>query len=130
MDKVVHFEIPADDVERAKKFYGSIFGWKLEDFPMEGGEVYTMATTVEVDEKHMPKASGAINGGIMKRGKEVSSPVIAINVDSIDESVKKVEEAGGKTVMPKMPVKDMGYYAYVTDSEGNVIGLWENMKKM
>lgn len=59
MGKVVHFEIPADDVERAKKFYGSIFGWEADDVP---GMDYTMVRTVAVDERQMPKEPGATTG--------------------------------------------------------------------
>lgn len=120
MDKVVHFEIPFDNLERAKKFY-KIFGWQLEDFP---GMDYTGVRTVAVDENQMPKEAGAINGGMMKRTKEVQGPVIAIHVQSIDESVKKVLAAGGSVVMPKKSIGAMGYYAYVKDTEGNNLGLW------
>lgn len=129
MDKVVHFEIPVDDLTRAKKFYGSIFSWQLKDMSMPGGMNYTMVRTVPVDEKQMPKEPGAINGGMMQRSKHVSSPVIAINVSSVDQYVKKVTAAGGKVVMPKMEIGGMGFYAYVADTEGNVIGLWEDLKK-
>lgn len=130
MDKVVHFEIPVDDLERAKKFYGSIFGWGIQDWPMPGGIVYTGIRTVAVDEEtYMPKESGAINGGMTMRSKEVPTPVITINVSSIDEYIKKIEAAGGKAVMPKGEVPDMGYYAYFTDSEGNIVGLWESIQK-
>jgi hypothetical protein len=130
MDKVVHFEIPVDDLARAKKFYSSIFGWELQDFQFAEGMTYTGVRTVPVDEKtYMPKEPGAINGGMMQRSKDVHSPIITINVDSIDEYVKKIKAAGGKAVMPKGEVPDMGFYAYVNDSEGNVIGLWESLKK-
>lgn len=130
MDKVVHFEIPVDDLARAKKFYSSIFGWELEDWSMPGGMTYTGVKTVPVDEKtRIPKEPGAINGGMVQRGKEVRSPVIAINISSVDEYVRKVESAGGKVVMPKMEIEGMGFYAYVADSEGNVIGLWQDLKR-
>lgn len=130
MDKVVHFEIPVDDLERAKKFYSSIFGWGIQDWPMPGGIVYTGIRTVAVDEEtYMPKEPGAINGGMTKRSKEVPAPVITINVGSIDEYIKKIEAAGGKAVMPKGEVPDMGYYAYFLDTEGNVVGLWESIQK-
>lgn len=129
MDKVVHFEIPVDDLARAKKFY-SIFGWQLQDMDMPGGMKYTMVRSVETDDKQMPKEPGAINGGMMQRTKTVHSPVIAINVSSVDEYIKKVEAAGGKVITPKMEIGGMGFYAYVTDSEGNVIGLWQDLKKM
>jgi hypothetical protein len=130
MDKVVHFEIPVDDLARAKKFYSSIFGWELQDYQFAEGMTYTGVRTVPVDEKtYMPKEPGAINGGMMQRSKEVSAPIITIHVSSIDEYIKKIESAGGKAVMPKGEVPDMGFYAYVNDSEGNVIGLWESLKK-
>ncbi len=77
MDKVVHFEIPVDDLERAKKFYKSIFGWKMESLTeME----YILIETTPVDEKGMPEEPGAINGGMMKRQSPVSSPLVTISV--------------------------------------------------
>lgn len=133
MNKVVHFEIPFDDKERASKFYSETFGWELQDFPMEGVEEgYTVARTAETDENHMIREPGAINGGMYKRGQVEhfpTSPVITIGVDSIDDHIKKVEEAGGEMVVPKGEVPNIGYYAYVEDTEGNIIGLWEDLKK-
>ncbi len=130
MDKVVHFEIPVDDMDRAKAFYGPIFGWEIADYPMANGMKYAGLVTVPTDkEKHMPTEAGAINGGMMLRCKDVTAPVIAMNVSSVDEYIKKIEAAGGKLVMPKMEIGGMGYYAYVSDTEGNVIGLWEDIKK-
>lgn len=127
-DKVVHFEIPADDMERAKDFY-SLFGWDIQSWPMPDGSKYYGVRTVEVDEAtHLPKEAGAINGGIMPRG-AAKAPVIAIEVASVDEMVEKIKAKGGSVVMPKIELGGMGYYAYVTDTEGNVIGLWENIKK-
>ena len=125
MDKVVHFEIPADDMKRAQKFYGDTFGWQTQEMPAMN---YTMVTTVPLDEKHMPKELGAINGGMYKRDENSSkSPVIVINVSSVDESIVKVKAGGGKVVRPKNKVGDMGLYAQVTDTEGNVIGLWQDI---
>ena len=124
MDKVVHFEIPADDVERAKKFYKKVFDWKMESFPdME----YTMIQTTAVDEKHMPTEPGAINGGMMKRQDPVKCPVITIDVQNIEETMKNVKKMGGELVRGKMQVGDMGYAAYFKDTEGNIIGLWQNI---
>ena len=89
MDKVVHFEIPADDTARAREFYGSVFEWNLQ--PMQGYD-YTMALTTPVDQKtQMPTEPGAINGGIRQRSAETPTPVIVVSVDSIDQSLKKVE---------------------------------------
>ena len=130
MDKVVHFEIPADDVDRAQKFYRDLFGWDIQ----KAGEMpYWTIKTVETDEKMMPKEVGAINGGMLKRDEENdpsgTKPVIVINVPNVEEHCKKVEEAGGKVVMPVMKVGDMGMYARVEDTEKNIIGLWQDLKK-
>ncbi len=130
MDSVVHFEIPAENVERARKFYSSIFGWDLQDWPMPDGSTYVGIHTVPIDEKtREPVKPGAINGGMLPRNEHVKSPVLAINVDSIDDRVKKIEAAGGKLLAPKVSIMDMGFYAYASDCEGNVIGLWEDAKK-
>jgi uncharacterized protein len=127
MDKVVHFEIPVDDRARAKEFYGSAFDWDLIDSDMGGGIVYTSIRTVATDDKQMPKEPGAINGGIMNRTSDTPSPVITIQVDSIDDSLKKVEAGGGKTVQPRTEIPNMGAFAYFKDSEGNTMGLWETL---
>lgn len=127
MGKVVHFEIPADDLTRAQKFYKDVFGWKITKTPMPGVEYY-MVTTVESDEKGMPKKPGAINGGLVKRNVPNESPVIVLNVPSIDEYLKKIQKAGGKVVLGKQKVGDMGLYARVADTEGNVIGIWQDVK--
>jgi predicted enzyme related to lactoylglutathione lyase len=133
MDKVMHFELPADDKKRSSEFYETMFGWKIQDTPvkMGGGETtYTSATTTETDTKTMmPTEPGAINGAIVERSRDVKSPVITINVDSIENHLDKVEERGGKVVEGKQEVENMGWYAYVEDPAGNVIGLWEDAKK-
>jgi len=130
MDKVVHFEIPTDDHARAKRFYPEAFGWQLQDMPA-GDDVYTFALTSPVDEHFRHRESGAINGGLFQRSPQlpVRNPVITIGVDSIEEALRRVEAAGGAVAVPKGEVPDMGYYAYFTDTEGNVMGLWETMRK-
>lgn len=125
MDKVVHFEIPADDMARAKKFYTDVFGWQVTDVPQMN---YTMVTTVPTDDQQMPKDPGAINGGMQKRQGPKDRVVIVVNVASVDEYLKKIEAAGGKIVMPKIHIADMGLYARITDTEGNVIGIWQDLK--
>ena len=128
MKKVVHFEIPADNLERAKKFY-SIFDWQMQDWPMADGSVYVGTRTVETDETtYQPKEPGAINGGIVLRDEYLKIPAFAINVPSVDEYIEKVKEAGGKVVKPKQLIEGTGFYAYVSDTEGNLLGLWEDVK--
>jgi len=127
MDKVVHFEVTFDDHKRAKDFYSSVFDWELFDNEMDNGVVYTTATTVPIDEQMRPKEPGAINGGFTGRSSDTPSPVITIGVDSIDDSLKKVEASGGSTITPRTEIPNMGAFAYFKDSEGNTMGLWETM---
>jgi predicted enzyme related to lactoylglutathione lyase len=122
--KVVHFEIPFDDGDRARKFYSETFGWQLMPMPEMG---YTIVMTGPSDPQTGPTESGFINGGMFERSADFpgKSPNIVIDVASVDDALSKVEEAGGKTVTAKMKVGDMGYTGYFTDTEGNLIGLWE-----
>ncbi|MFZ5595355.1 MAG: VOC family protein [Pseudomonadota bacterium] len=131
MDKVQHFEIPADDVARARKFYEGVFGWKTMEFPMPG-MLYVGLHTGPVDEKNMWKEAGFINGGMFQRSPQfpLQGPTIAITVDDIDAALAQVKAAGGTVVMEKMEIADMGLYAYVKDTEGNVIGVWQNLQPM
>ncbi len=130
MDKVQHFEIPADDTKRARGFYEKVFGWKTMDFPMPSGE-YIGLHTGPVDKKNMWKEKGFINGGMFKRGSEfpVKGPTVAVVVADIDESLKKVRALGGKIVMDKKNMGGMGLYAYVEDTENNVIGIWQDLSQ-
>ena len=125
MDSVVHFEIPASNVGRAKKFYGSIFGWKTENYPAMD---YTILHTVETDRKTMkPKQPGAINGGMMKRSAKVKTPVIYMYVKDINSTIKKIKAQKGSVVQGKTHVQGKMYTAYFKDSEGNVMGLVQGM---
>lgn len=124
MDSVVHFEVGARSMKRAQNFYSKVFGWKLQEMPEMK---YCVVHTTQTDKKGMPKKPGAINGGIMKKDKTSQSPVLVINVASLTDALKRIKKAGGKVVMPKMKVADMGLYARVKDTEGNVIGVWQNV---
>jgi predicted enzyme related to lactoylglutathione lyase len=127
MRKVVHFEIPADDISRAKAFYGSVFEWEMETMQM-GEAAYTTATTTPFDrEKRVLTEVGGINGGMVQRSPEMPAPVITIEVEAIDDSLKQIEAAGGTTVMARTAIPDMGAFAYFKDTEGNVMGLWETV---
>ncbi len=128
MKKVVHFEIPYDDMHRVSGFYEKIFGWKIEEMPMEGME-YFMAHTGPTDKKGMPMEKGFINGGLMPKTNKVKGTVIAMQVDDIHKTIKMSEENGGEKIMDPMAVGDMGWYAYVKDSEGNTIGIWQDKEK-
>ena len=125
MDKVVHFEIPADDVGRAKGFYGAVFGWQLDTQPIGDGEYTSVITTAIDPQTYAPTEPGGINGGMMQRSADTPSPVITVGVDDPDRSLKEVEANGGTVVTPRTPIPDMGAFAYFKDPEGNVMGLWE-----
>jgi len=123
--RVVHFEIPADDVERAQAFYREAFGWRVNPMPDMN---YTIVSTTDTDDNGAPKEPGAINGGMMTRGGAFTSPVITIEAEDIDDALLTVEKLGGAVAAPKMAVGEMGFAAYFTDTEGNVIGLWQNAR--
>ena len=125
MGKVVHFEIPTDDLERAKAFYATVFDWQLDTMPMPGGGDYTGATTTPVDETMMPTEPGGINGALVDRKGGNPAPVVTIDVDNIDVALEAIAAAGGSTVTPRTAIPGMGAFAYFKDSEGNITGLWE-----
>lgn len=127
MDKVVHFEIPFEDKERAQKFYKQLFRWKINEIP--GMPEYDAIETVKKDENDNPLEPGAINGGMMEKSDTAPAPVIVINVKSIDSVLKMVESLGGTIVTQVQEIMDMGLYCRIQDSEGNIIGLWEDIKK-
>lgn len=129
MNKVQHFEIPADDIGRARKFYEGIFGWKTSEFPMESG-LYVGLHTGPTDEKNMVQEPGFINGGMFERQAQfpVTGPTIAVTVDDLDATLEKVKAAGGTVLMEKKKIMGMGFYAYIKDTEDNVIGVWQNIK--
>lgn len=130
MNKVVHFEIPADNLERAKKFYAEVFGWEISEWPMPQGGVYTGVRSVGVDEKtQLPLESGAINGALVDRSAENPAPLVTMDVESINAHFSKIEAAGGSRLVERTEIPGMGAYAYAKDSEGNVIGLWESLPK-
>jgi predicted enzyme related to lactoylglutathione lyase len=119
--RVVHFEIPHDDGDRARGFYEKAFGWQLMSMPDMG---YTLVTTGPSGDQG-PSESGFINGGLMQRQDQFTAPNIVIDVDNIEDALEAVEAAGGATVEKRMPVGEMGFAAYFKDTEGNLLGLWE-----
>jgi predicted enzyme related to lactoylglutathione lyase len=124
--RVVHFEIPFDDGDRARGFYRDAFGWELQSMPGMG---YTLVTSGPSGERG-PTEPGFINGGMMSREDSPSSaPILVVDVDSIDESLTRIEALGGKTLRGRESVGDMGFAAYLADPEGNVVGLWETARR-
>ncbi len=124
---IVHFEIPADDVARAKEFYEKTFEWKIDKFPLPAGEEYWGVRTSEIDPvTKMPKRPGTINGGLMKR-KNAGQPFMNyISVNSIDNMLKIIASNGGKICLPKTEIAPgMGWIAAFQDTENNLMGLHE-----
>jgi len=121
--RVVHFEIPVDDVERAQRFYHDAFGWVMNSMPQMQ---YTLVSTTETDEAGQPVTPGSINGGMLARQEAITNPIVTIEVDDMDDSLSLVEQLGGTIVIGRQAVGDMGFSAYFTDPEGNVLGLWQS----
>lgn len=119
---VVHFEIPADQPERAVKFYRELFGWKVEH--MGGPMDYWLVQTVPSGADGRPTEPG-VNGGLMRRMMPGQTPVNYISVENVDEFARKAERLGAKVVMPKRPVPGMGWFAQLTDTEGNIFAIWQ-----
>jgi predicted enzyme related to lactoylglutathione lyase len=123
--RIVHFEIPFDDGNRARSFYKDAFGWNIMEMPELD---YTMVTSGPTTDEGMPSEPGFINGGMFQRDDDPGtpdSPMITVDVESIDAALEKIEQLGGKTVVGRTPVAEMGFSAYFSDPEGNLMGLWE-----
>jgi predicted enzyme related to lactoylglutathione lyase len=121
--RVVHFEVPFDDADRAREFYQEVFGWQIQPMPEMD---YNMVQTGPVSDQGMPSEPGYIGGGMMQRQAPYTSPVLTVQVDDIDAAIVNIEKHGGAAAGEKLAVGDMGFAAYFTDSEGNLLGLWQN----
>jgi predicted enzyme related to lactoylglutathione lyase len=124
MDGVNLFNLPVDDMSRAKEFFSKTFGWTFMATGMDGDHHF--ATTVPTNEMGQPTEPGGINGGLIQRGAyEQQMTSIFIEVKPIDSTLEKVETNGGKIVLTKVPIADFAYLAQIKDTEGNLISLWE-----
>lgn len=120
--RVVHFEIPFGDGDRARSFYREAFGWEVTELPDMG---YTMVTTGPSGEQG-PTEPGYVNGGMLRRESPNEGPMIVIEVDDIDEALGRIESLGGQTLVGRQEVGEMGSAAYFKDVEGNIMGLWQS----
>jgi predicted enzyme related to lactoylglutathione lyase len=121
--KVVHFEVPYDDSERAHGFYRDVFGWNIQRMPEFE---YDFVQTGPTSETGMPGEPGYIGGGMCARQGPVQRPTLTIEVDDMSAALAAVAEHGGAAVGEPMPVGEMGYAGYFTDTEGNLMGLWQS----
>jgi hypothetical protein len=117
---LTHFEIPADEPDRAKSFYGGLFGWSFQE--VAGYEGYHLFTT--------PVGEQGMGGAIGKRGESAPDQLRTyVNVDSIDATLPKVPELGGTVIADKAEVPGQGWFAVIQDTEGNEIALWESASR-
>ena len=123
MSRVVHFEIQADDVERAKAFYASVFDWSFADFGEMAGSTYWGVTTGPADEP-------GIDGGLLQRpapapgaGHGANAFVCTVGVGDYDETERRILTAGGQVAMPKTALTGMAWQGYYLDTEGNTFGI-------
>jgi predicted enzyme related to lactoylglutathione lyase len=124
MPRVVHFEIQADDVERAMAFYAEVFGWTYQDFShVTGGAPYWGVTTGGAGEM-------GIDGGLLPRPAPAPTPeqgtnafVCTVGVGDFDETAARIEAAGGQVALPKYALPGMAWQGYFTDTEGNTFGV-------
>ena len=117
---IVHFEIPANDVDKLKRFYEEVFGWKITQ--ASGPIEYWIIQTVPTDPNGMPQRLG-INGGMYKKQVDEGKPINYISVESITDSLAKIEKLGGKVTQPKQEVPQIGWIAAAVDPGGNLFAL-------
>ncbi|RMF57089.1 MAG: VOC family protein [Calditrichaeota bacterium] len=117
MNIITHVEIPAEDINRARKFYSGLFDW---DFQLFEEMNYLMFQSRNED------GSAMVSGGILPRQVENHPVTNYVNVEDIDTTAKKIEELGGKVVTPKTAVPGMGWFLHFVDTEGNLLALWKN----
>jgi predicted enzyme related to lactoylglutathione lyase len=119
MSRVIHFEIHAEQPERAIKFYTAVFGWEFNKWP--GPMDYWLITTG-------PDGQPGINGGLIRRqgvidGQAVIAYVCTVDTKNVDDAIKTITANGGTIALPKMPVPGVGWLAYAKDTEGNIFGI-------
>jgi predicted enzyme related to lactoylglutathione lyase len=125
MPTVQHFEIPTDDIERASKFYKVVFEWNMQKLanPEDPSKDYWFFDTKDEN------GNRGIGGGLMKRQAPEHSVTNYITVPSVDDYASKIEKAGGKVIMPKTEIPEMGFILVFLDTENNIFGLYEAIKK-
>jgi predicted enzyme related to lactoylglutathione lyase/ketosteroid isomerase-like protein len=114
INRVVHFEISAQEPERCAKFFSDVFGWQITKW--DGPQPYWIANTG-------PTGGVGINGGILRHPDGAARTVNTIQVDSIEQTIEAVTKAGGQMCVPKMPIPGVGWLAYCNDTEGGLFGI-------
>ena len=117
---IVWFEIPADDLGRARKFYSGLFGWKITRFPAAVEDYWHIDTG---------GADASPDGGMLKKKGAEHTITNYVSVASVDRAAAKVEKLGGRICMTRTAVPHMGYFVICLDTEGNMFALWEKDDK-
>ncbi|HEY2349842.1 MAG TPA: VOC family protein [Puia sp.] len=132
MNRVVHFEIHAKDLDRTQKFYEDVFGWNITDMGPQIGNFRVVVTGKDDDKSQW----NGINGGITPRhgdgpkgGEPVNAYICTIEVENIDDTLEKITKAGGSVALDKMEVPGVGWLAYRKDPEGNIFGVLQPHKQ-
>ncbi|VVB88785.1 Uncharacterised protein [uncultured archaeon] len=121
MPTIAHFDLPADDLERAKRFYEKLFDWKFNQVSGEPMPYYLIETR---DLNGNP----AVGGGMLKRRLPGQNTVNYIGVSSVEEYIAKVKKLGGNIITQRTVVPGWGYFAICVDTENNTFGLWQEDK--
>lgn len=114
-NRIVHFEIPANDPEPLTEFYSELFGWSFNKAPVPGMDYYLCDTG---------KGEG-INGAIMQRQNPQQPWMNYVDVESVDDAIEKAKALGATIALPKTPIPGVGAIAAIMDPQGNVFGVWE-----
>ena len=130
VNPVVHFEMPAENIKRMADFYSSVFGWQTQMMGEQMGN-YVVVTTSETDETGRPKMPGTINGGLYPKTADMPAqyPSVVIAVDDIRESIKIVNQAGGKVLGEPVDIPMIGLYVSFIDTEGNRVTMLQPIMK-
>jgi uncharacterized protein len=126
MPTVEYFQIPADDISRAQEFYNKVFGWEMQKWnkPENSEQEYWMFQTKD------DEGNPGLGGGLMKRQSPQHTVTNFITVSSIGEYSLKIEQSGGKIIMPKTEIPNMGFFAVFLDTENNMFGIYEDNKSI
>jgi uncharacterized protein len=118
-NRVVHFEIPANQPEAQTKFYNELFGWKFQKAPLPGPEYWLCDTGSDAP---------GINGAVMQRQDPRQPWMNYVDVASVEASLEEAKKLGAQVALPKTSVPGVGAFAAIIDPEGNICGLWEQTK--
>jgi predicted enzyme related to lactoylglutathione lyase len=121
MSRVVHFEIHAENPQRAVRFYTAVFGWTIKKW--DGPVDYWLVTTGPADQRGIDGGLVIRRGPAPAEGQPVNAYVCTIGVASVDGTIAKVKASGGTIALDKMPVPGVGWLAYAKDTEGNIFGV-------